>query len=246
MNEKKKKLVVIGIDSATFNLIKPFVEQGKLPCFKKLIEEGNHGILESTIPPITIPAWPAMFSGLEADKIGFFGFMKEGKIFSSNSWKDKSIFNTLNSHGKKIIAINIPGTYPTWEIDDIMVSGMLSPDISCHGIDKEELKKKGYIIEGDKKDAEKAFLARASLAEDLMGKNFDLFVVVLRYPDSLSHISVKDWKKYLLGPYEKMDEWLGKMLDKHSDCNFLIVSDHGTTFSNKFFWKKKDIFQKKT
>ena len=36
---KKLRVVVIGIDGATWNLIKPWAEEGKLPTFKKFIEE---------------------------------------------------------------------------------------------------------------------------------------------------------------------------------------------------------------
>ena len=57
--KKCKRVIVIGLDGATFDLIKPWAEEGKLPTFKKLIGEGAWGNLKSTVPNATIPAWPS-------------------------------------------------------------------------------------------------------------------------------------------------------------------------------------------
>ncbi len=52
-----RKLFVIGLDGATFDLIKPFIAQGKLPTFKKLMDSGVWSELRSTVPPVTASAW---------------------------------------------------------------------------------------------------------------------------------------------------------------------------------------------
>ena len=74
-----RKVMVIGLDGATFDLIKPWVNEGKLPNLKKLIGEGTYGNLRSTIPSATIPAWPSFFTGCNPGKHGFYDFFKEGK-----------------------------------------------------------------------------------------------------------------------------------------------------------------------
>ena len=48
----ERKLMIVGIDGATFDLIKPWAEEGSLPNFKRLLEEGCHGKLKSTIPQV--------------------------------------------------------------------------------------------------------------------------------------------------------------------------------------------------
>lgn len=45
-----KKVLIIGLDGATWDLIKLWVDEGKLPTFRKLIENGVWGNLESPIP----------------------------------------------------------------------------------------------------------------------------------------------------------------------------------------------------
>ena len=50
------KVLVIGLDGATFDLIKPWAAEGRLPTLRRLLEKGAHGSLRSTIPPMTGPA----------------------------------------------------------------------------------------------------------------------------------------------------------------------------------------------
>ena len=58
-----RQVLVLGIDGATFKPIGPMVRSGRLPNFKGLMEEGAWGVLESTVPPVTIPAWVSMMTG---------------------------------------------------------------------------------------------------------------------------------------------------------------------------------------
>jgi predicted AlkP superfamily phosphohydrolase/phosphomutase len=76
-HSKKGKLIIIGIDAGTFKLIKPWVEEGELPTLAKLMNEGVYGILESTVPPITSPAWPSFMTGCNPGKHGIPGFVND-------------------------------------------------------------------------------------------------------------------------------------------------------------------------
>ena len=93
---------MIGLDGATFDLIKPWAEEGKLPTFKKLMEEGVWGELESTIPPITGPAWLALATGRNPGKTGAIDFMNrrygshELEVVNSSYYKGISIWDYLS------------------------------------------------------------------------------------------------------------------------------------------------------
>ena len=50
-------LVVVGVDGATLDLIRPWVADGTLPHLGRLCDRGAWGRLRSTIPPATFPAW---------------------------------------------------------------------------------------------------------------------------------------------------------------------------------------------
>lgn len=54
------EVLVVGLDGVTWDVILPFVREGKLPTFRKLLEEDSWGILKSTLPPVTVPAWSSI------------------------------------------------------------------------------------------------------------------------------------------------------------------------------------------
>ena len=58
-----RRVLVIGLDGASFDLIHPWIEQGLLPTFKKIIEQGASGPLTTIIPPLTGPAWISFMTG---------------------------------------------------------------------------------------------------------------------------------------------------------------------------------------
>ena len=76
MKKMQEKVFVIGLDGATFDLIIPWVEQGYLPNISKLMCVGAYGNLESTIQPLTAPAWTTFLTGMNQAKHGLFDFVK--------------------------------------------------------------------------------------------------------------------------------------------------------------------------
>ena len=85
------RLLVIGLDCETPQFV--FDEwRSDLPNLDRLMKEGVHGKLESTIPPITVPAWSSMLSSKDPGQLGFYGFRKrksyhyEELYFANASW----------------------------------------------------------------------------------------------------------------------------------------------------------------
>ncbi len=70
----QKKIFVIGIDSATFDVIYPLISKGLLPNHESLIRNGVSWKLISTISPVTTPAWISFMTGKNPGKYGVFDF----------------------------------------------------------------------------------------------------------------------------------------------------------------------------
>lgn len=126
------KVLIIGLDGATWNIIKPLVDEGKLPTFKKLMANGVWGKLESTIPPITIPAWNAISTGKNPGKLGIFSFMSrnEGRYdfkpyFFNRKQRDNNFWDILSDEGKRVILFNIPNIHYPYRINGYMIAGWL-------------------------------------------------------------------------------------------------------------------------
>ena len=205
-----KKVFIFGLDGAdTF-----FIDKWKdyLPNISALIDNGAYGILESTLPYSTLPAWPCFATSMNPGKLGFMGFTKQddsGKttIVDSSLHKEFDIWTILSNKGYNVIVINVPSTYPPYPVNGIIASGLLTPPGAnfTYPTDlKHEFNKisKGYIVEpiitspNEMKGGEKAFndevmltfKKRESVIKHLINKyEWNFFMVVYRVLDIVQH-----------------------------------------------------------
>ena len=59
----RDRLVIIGIDGLTFEVVDPLVAQGKLPTFQKLMDSGSRAILMSEKPMRSPALWTTIATG---------------------------------------------------------------------------------------------------------------------------------------------------------------------------------------
>lgn len=130
------KLLVIGVDSASFDLIDPWIKAGELPNFAKLVENGAHGKLRSVTPPMSPPAWTSFVTGKNPGKHGIFDFTmrKPGshdiEFINARFRKADTIWRIMSDAGKRVCAIALPVSYPPEEINGAMISGIDTPGAS--------------------------------------------------------------------------------------------------------------------
>ncbi|MFQ6104067.1 MAG: alkaline phosphatase family protein [Candidatus Glassbacteria bacterium] len=132
MNSRKKVLIV-GMDGASPGLLFPWAQEGKLPNIARLIENGKHGTLLSTIPPATFPAWSSFMTGTNPGKHGLYDFTTRVKgsyaveFVNSTYRKTPTIWKLLNEAGYRVGVMGMPSTYPPEHLDGFMISGFDSP-----------------------------------------------------------------------------------------------------------------------
>jgi predicted AlkP superfamily phosphohydrolase/phosphomutase len=127
-----RKLLAIGLDGATFTILEPLIEAGKLPVLGRLREQGSWGTLESTFPPKTIPAWPVMATGKNPGKLGLFHFLNKANpstvdefvAFNSSMIEGETFWDYLGEAGRKVGVVNFPLLYPPYPVNGFMVSGL--------------------------------------------------------------------------------------------------------------------------
>jgi predicted AlkP superfamily phosphohydrolase/phosphomutase len=123
--------LVIGIDGATFDLLSPWAEKGDLPNLARLMSEGAHGPLESTLPPVTSPAWPTFATGKNPGKHGVFDFIRplggRFELVNASSLRGPTLWEILSRAGRKVGIMNVPVTYPPKPVNGFVIGGMLSP-----------------------------------------------------------------------------------------------------------------------
>jgi len=67
------KVAVLGLDCAAPHLVFDQWRE-ELPNLRQLMDAGRYGPLESTHPPITVPAWACMMSSRDPGQFGIYGF----------------------------------------------------------------------------------------------------------------------------------------------------------------------------
>jgi predicted AlkP superfamily phosphohydrolase/phosphomutase len=129
----RSKVVVIGLDGATFTLLKPWMEQGHLPYLSTLIAEGVSGPLRSCIPPVTVPAWQCFMTGKNPGKLGIAGFLQpkpnsyDEVPISAATCKARTLWELLSGDGRRAAVLNVPYTAAPPGFNGILIGGFDTP-----------------------------------------------------------------------------------------------------------------------
>ena len=137
MNSVSNRLLVIGLDGATFDLMQPWAAAGELPNLQRLMNEGSWGPLRSVVHPFTAQAWTSMVTGCQQGKHRVFDFWERDfstygfRLLNASHRALPAIWNLLSAAGKDVIIVNLPQTYPPEPVQGVMVSGRDTPGLGA-------------------------------------------------------------------------------------------------------------------
>jgi len=258
------KVFLLGMDGMTLRIVEPYVRADLLPNFKKIINGGASGILCSTIPPITGPAWVSLATGKNPGKHHVFEFRKRNGYETSLITRNTSphaepVWNILSRNKRTVKILNVPFTYPPDEVNGIMVSGLMTPNTRSEFTYPSELKKeiqklipdyridintREIMLSGNKSTLLKEVFKNTQEKRQLMGHFLDqdpceLFFITFVGPDRVQHFmwdEVLAMKPECIEYYKLLDDVLGDILDRMDDDSILfVVSDHGFDEAKKTF-----------
>ena len=206
-----RKVLLIGLDGATWDLLKPWMDESRLPTLHRLVGKGASGDLLSTVPPLTAAAWISLSTGKNPAKHGIFDFVfprlssYDVSVANIRMRDSRAIWNMVSDHGKKVAIVGVPMTYPPEEVNGLMISCFMTPDSESqytYPVDlKQELSSKGYefptrLSERNRSRNVRAFLREVAADTEarvrtvlylLENKPWDLFAFVFLSPDLLQH-----------------------------------------------------------
>ena len=190
------RILVIGLDGATWSALDPLVAAGHMPALASLVARGFRAPLESTVPPVTAPAWSSFITGQNPGRHGVYQFYEidpwsdralgrgaetflaePGVVVNGRALGGPKLWEVASAAGKRCATINLPMTYPPSEIAGLMVTDMLTPPGSRRFTTPPELADELTDYEIDLTPREKdftlsddAFLARAEAVLDKRGR----------------------------------------------------------------------------
>lgn len=127
------RILILGLDGATFDLLQPWIDAGHLPTLARLQREGASGPLESTFPPISAAAWSSFSTGVNPGKHGVvdFYYPRPGE-YAINTMSGAArtalpFWILLGEAGFRSGTVGVPGTYPAEPVNGFTVTGFLTP-----------------------------------------------------------------------------------------------------------------------
>jgi len=130
-----RRVLVIGLDGATFDVLNPMMDRGLMPNLKRLVADGCAGPLESTKPPITPAAWTTFMTGKGPGRHGIVDFLRYDAAADRLSFnnhieiREKTIWEILSEKGLRVGSINVPMTFPPRPVNGFMISGFDTPSV---------------------------------------------------------------------------------------------------------------------
>ena len=209
------RTLVIGIDGGEWDVIEPLLDRGEMPNLSNLTNDGSHGNLTSTKPPLSPIAWTSIQTGANPGKHGIFDFSKITESYqrqSINSSHRKMIpfWQVMNDHDIQTGLFKIPFTYPPSDVDGFMVTGFPTPRTTND-------------------------YASPQSIVDSIGQPAQLF-------EDWSHQRTGDFSEFrdnLLDVVEHQTDVLLELLDEY-DPEFLMTVYDGSDRIQHFYWDDYD------
>ena len=224
----KRRLLVIGLDGANWELMQPLLDAGEMPNLKTLRERGRSGILRSTPVPESAMSWGAITSGVLPGKSGTF-------TFYSPPTSRRSFWHLVGDRGFYSVIVAVPNAAVDRPLNGLLVGDWTrkrNEEFSMPAELKPHLKRAGYgpgLIRVSNVEYFKTHMTkRTEVARKLLeSSNWDLAFVVYEYSDTVGHrfgLHCEEWNEV----YRSVDRQIGSLLESiDSDTTVLVISDHG-------------------
>jgi len=134
------RTLIVGLDGATFGLIRPWAAVGVLPTIGRLMCEGAWGVLDAYPNMGSASGWSSIVTGCNPGKHGVLDFgritMREDELWHSVTGRDRQrepFWRLLSAAGQRVNVLNVPISYPADTINGCMLSGMDAPSTDSPG-----------------------------------------------------------------------------------------------------------------
>ncbi len=129
----RRPVLVIGLDGATFDVLRPLAAAGRLPHLARWMAEGAARPLASTTPPMSFPAWSSFLTGLEPAHHGIFDFTQKQPgayritFLNATHRRGASFPGRASQAGCRVLCLGVPASFPPQPLDGLLVPGFDAP-----------------------------------------------------------------------------------------------------------------------
>lgn len=237
------RILVLGLDGATFDVLNPLIEDGILPNIKRLCENGANGILQSTMPPVTGPAWLSLATGQSPGRTGIYDFIRrepesDGYTFrflEGKEYRNSSVWDYLGEADISVGVVDYPLLSPPYAIEGFMV---------CGGMGSVGHRTYPPSLEDELTDFEKPaehLNLRDDRYEDLNAFMEDIMTNLNRRTKIMTHTLANESWEFAWGVFQESD-WVQHLMWKCFDDSHPEASSISDTEQQLFrdFWIRID------
>lgn len=129
------RVMFLGLDGGTMTVLRPMFERGLMPNLAAFWRRSASGELRSSTPMVTPVAWTSFATGCEPAAHGIHEFYhvaaSDRTIRPNHAGRIRvpTLWQALNAHGREIVSLNLPMTYPPPRVRGLVVAGSDAPGL---------------------------------------------------------------------------------------------------------------------
>ena len=154
------KVIVLGFDGMDYALTQKLMDEGRMPNFSKVAQQGSFAPLETSVPPQSPVAWSNFITGLDSGGHGIYDFIHRdpdtmipylstsrssggGRTLEIGKYqfplsggsiellrKGRAFWEVLEDQGIQTTILRMPANFPPTGTASYELSGMGTPDIA--------------------------------------------------------------------------------------------------------------------
>ncbi len=227
------RLLVVGIDGATFDLIEPM--QGRLPALEALMERGVRADLQASEPMFSPLLWTTMSTGKPPEEHQVHGFN-----VNSDACAAARFWEVMEDHGLRTGIYKWLVTYPPQELSTFQVPAWLAPATETWPSDLSFIKEIELARRLERKQVQ-ATRSNSALALEGLARGFRFGTIVAAARFSFT--------EKLLGPDPERAHRAGQLIRVMMDRDLFVYllhqhrpevasfTDYATDAIGHRFWK---------
>jgi predicted AlkP superfamily phosphohydrolase/phosphomutase len=126
-------VLVLGLDGADWDVVRPLASAGRLPNLAAWLQGGVAAPLPSTTPPMSFPAWSSFATGLAPGRHGIFDFTQKQagayriRFVNAADRAGEPFWMRASRAGRRVLCLGVPATFPPDRVDGLLVPGFDAP-----------------------------------------------------------------------------------------------------------------------
>ena len=131
---KKPRVIVIGVNGAEWDILRPLLVRGEMPNLAWVIGRGVSGKLQTVSAPNCPKVYSVFATSAPSEENGITGFKVGGLVARTEMLRLPTFWSILSQNNVTVGMANVPATFPAKPVNGFMITGMLTRGKTCDGL----------------------------------------------------------------------------------------------------------------